>query len=94
MKIMFYKQSTHLLKLKTKRHVFQLIHIICRKNGTNSKHILSLLTQMNMTDRRAASYLLQLDSDHFLATANILSLIPSLLTSLSVIYMYICVCVH
>lgn len=84
MKIMFYKQNTHFLKLKTKRCVFQLIRIICRKKWDK-------LTQMNMTDRIAATYHLQLDSDHFLATDKVLFLLPSLSASLSVIYMYICV---
>lgn len=37
MKIMFYKQNTHFLKLKTKRCVFQLIHIICRKKWDKLK---------------------------------------------------------
>lgn len=46
---------------------------------------------MNMTDRIAATYHLQLDSDHFLETDKVLFLLPSLSASLSVIYMYICV---
>lgn len=40
-------QSTHFLKLKTKRYVFQLIHIICREKMRQTQSIYSVTSHSN-----------------------------------------------